>query len=640
MALSSGINAAQYVRMSTEDQQYSIANQKDAIQKYAANHGYTVVSTYEDTKSGVAIKTRDGLRQLLRDVVSGLAQFQEILVYDVSRWGRFQDLDEAAHYEFVCKSAGIPVRYCAEQFPNDNTLPSAIMKALKRTMAAEYSRELGVKVLTGQYRLARMGFRMSGAPGLGLRRMIVSEVGRRKLLLKKGERKALRTDHMILVPGPKKEVATVRQIFRLASNRHNSPRKIAEILNQRNTPRTDGAGWDEAAVYRILKNEKYIGCNVFGKTTKRLSSPSRKVPIEQWAIAPDAFTPIVDQKLFHRVQKVIQRRRRLLTDEDLLKSLKRVLEREGELTEKVIKGPGIFSHDTYCRRFGSMMRAYELVGYVPSKHAFSSVVNQLKINKLRAEILARLRAMFPDSLRIGYLRGRRKREVVEFEGQVPVAIHICRPLKRTVKGQPRWLLRIQPSETDCPSLICIPDKALTTALSLYVMPAIGRVGHKYKVLGSDDEWLSRGRKLEDLSQLQSAVTAIAGGWQESGANIVLDDVVISSRVSTITIGRKEVILCPVNIEIFKLLVANAGAVVRRERLFSLFQGSPCPSPCLNAHISELRKKLGPQFRQRIQTIKGVGYRYEVPAEVLGAILSRHDLTNGAFSGLDRRFSSP
>jgi DNA invertase Pin-like site-specific DNA recombinase len=136
MAPSSGINAAQYVRMSTEDQQYSIANQKDAIQNYAAHHGYTVVSTYEDTKSGVAIKTRDGLRQLLRDVVSGLAQFQEILVYDVSRWGRFQDLDEAAHYEFVCKSAGIPVRYCAEQFHNDNTLPSAIMKALKRTMAA------------------------------------------------------------------------------------------------------------------------------------------------------------------------------------------------------------------------------------------------------------------------------------------------------------------------------------------------------------------------------------------------------------------------------------------------------------------------------------------------------------------------
>jgi hypothetical protein len=55
-------------------------------------------------------------------------------VYDVSRWGRFQDSDEAAHYEFVCKTAGAPVHYCAEMFANDGTLLSTIMKALKRAM--------------------------------------------------------------------------------------------------------------------------------------------------------------------------------------------------------------------------------------------------------------------------------------------------------------------------------------------------------------------------------------------------------------------------------------------------------------------------------------------------------------------------
>ena len=34
------VPAAQYVRMSTEDQQYSIANQEVAIQIYAKNHDY------------------------------------------------------------------------------------------------------------------------------------------------------------------------------------------------------------------------------------------------------------------------------------------------------------------------------------------------------------------------------------------------------------------------------------------------------------------------------------------------------------------------------------------------------------------------------------------------------------------------
>ncbi len=108
------IPAAQYLRMSREDQQYSIPNQEAAIQTYAKSHGYVVVSTYRDAgKSGIEVKHRPGLRRLLSDVMTGQAQYRAILVYDVSRWGRFQDVDEAAHYEFLCKSAGVPVRYCA-----------------------------------------------------------------------------------------------------------------------------------------------------------------------------------------------------------------------------------------------------------------------------------------------------------------------------------------------------------------------------------------------------------------------------------------------------------------------------------------------------------------------------------------------
>ena len=86
----------------------------------------------------------------------------------MSRWGRFQDTDEAAHYEFLCKSAGIPVHYWAETFSNDGSLSSAIMKALKRVTAGEYSRELGTKVFAGQKRLAELGFKQGG-PARGAR---------------------------------------------------------------------------------------------------------------------------------------------------------------------------------------------------------------------------------------------------------------------------------------------------------------------------------------------------------------------------------------------------------------------------------------------------------------------------------------
>jgi DNA invertase Pin-like site-specific DNA recombinase len=164
------IRAAQYLRMSTEHQQYSIANQSAAIALYAAAHNIGIVRSFKDEgKTRTTIKGRKGLQQLLSLVQSGFADFEMILVYDVSRWGRFPDADEAAHYEYLCKQAGIGVRYCAEQFDNDNTATSNLLKALKRTMAAEYSRELSVKIKAGQRRLADIGMWQGGTEPFGMK---------------------------------------------------------------------------------------------------------------------------------------------------------------------------------------------------------------------------------------------------------------------------------------------------------------------------------------------------------------------------------------------------------------------------------------------------------------------------------------
>jgi len=228
--------------MSTEHQSYSLDNQAEAIQEYARSHGFQIVRTYADAgRSGVVLKRREGLKQLLRDVVSGEPGYRVILVYDISRWGRFQDTDEAAHYEFLCKQAGIPIHYCAEPFPNDGTMSSTLLKTLKRSMAAEYSRELGIKCFAGQKRLALMGFRVGGQAGYGFRRMMVSPNGKPKQKLRSGEYKSLETDRIILVPGPKKEVETVREVFAMALRKRVS--EIARDLNARGVEFLDGKPW-------------------------------------------------------------------------------------------------------------------------------------------------------------------------------------------------------------------------------------------------------------------------------------------------------------------------------------------------------------------------------------------------------------
>lgn len=153
------VRAAQYVRMSTEHQQYSPENQSDAINRYAAIHGMEIVRTYSDHgRSGLNLSGREGLQKLLDDVQQGTRDFAAVLIYDVSRWGRFQDVDESAYYEYILKRANISVHYCAEQFENDGSIGSTLLKTVKRTMAGEYSRELSVKVFAGQCRLIELGY--------------------------------------------------------------------------------------------------------------------------------------------------------------------------------------------------------------------------------------------------------------------------------------------------------------------------------------------------------------------------------------------------------------------------------------------------------------------------------------------------
>ena len=65
--------AAQYVRMSTDYQKYSTENQAAVIAAYAQVHGLTIIETYRDEgESGLKIRNRTGLTQLIKDVQSGM----------------------------------------------------------------------------------------------------------------------------------------------------------------------------------------------------------------------------------------------------------------------------------------------------------------------------------------------------------------------------------------------------------------------------------------------------------------------------------------------------------------------------------------------------------------------------------------
>jgi len=439
-AMREPVPAAQYVRMSTEHQRYSTENQSDAILQYAVRYGFDIVRTYADNgKSGLRLDGRDALKQLLIDVEGGSAGFKAVLVYDVSRWGRFQDADESAYYEYVCRRSGVEIRYCAEQFENDGSVASTIVKTVKRAMAGEYSRELSAKVFAGQCRLIELGFRQGGHAGYGLRRRLVDQNGNLKAILAFGEQKSLQSDRVVLEPGPVEEVETVRRMFRMFAHEGKHQREIAAILNKEQI-RTDlGRRWTANSVHQVLTNEKYIGNNVFNRASAKLTNKRIANPPEMWVRAVGAFPAIVDPELFQAARAVLARRNRQLSEDEMLALLRDLYAKHGRLSSVIIdQSRDLPVSLTYRQRFGSLGRAYRLVGYVQQRADHSVEINRT-LRRVHADV-------YRDVIgKIEQLGGTVARDgpkgLITINGEFTGSIVIARCLT-TRSGAVRWRLRL------------------------------------------------------------------------------------------------------------------------------------------------------------------------------------------------------
>lgn len=462
--------AAEYVRMSTEHQQYSTENQAAKIREYAQRRGIQIVKTYADEgKSGLRIDGRQALQQLIADVESGKAEFNHILVYDVSRWGRFQDADESAYYEYICKRKNILVSYVAEQFENDGSPVSTIVKGVKRAMAGEYSRELSAKVFAGQCRLIELGYRQGGPAGYGLRRVLIDQHGNRKSELVRGEHKSLQTDRVVLVPGPAEEVRVVNQIYRWFIEECLSETQIADRLNGMGI-RTDlDRGWTRATVSEVLTNEKYIGNNVYNRISFKLKKTRVINTPDMWIRKEGAFEAIVPAELFFTAQGIMRARFHRYTDTELLNRLRDLYQSRGFLSGLIInETEGMPSTSAYAHRFGSLIRAYQMVGFRPDRD-----YSYLEINRY-------LRDMYPEVVRqaeyrIEELGGTTVRDpatgILTINDEFSISIVLARCHTSEAGGR-RWKVRFDTSL--CPDITVAVrlDYANQAALDYYLLPRL------------------------------------------------------------------------------------------------------------------------------------------------------------------------
>lgn len=462
------MRAAQYIRMSTEHQQYSTANQGDVVKDYAERRGFEIVRTYADEgKSGLRVEGRESLRKLIDDVESGAADFQVILVYDVSRWGRFQDADESAYYEYLCKRAGIDVHYCAEQFENDGRPTSTIIKSVKRAMAGEYSRELSTKVFQGQCRLIELGYRQGGAAGFGLRRMLIDQAGQPKSTLSQGEYKSIQTDRVVLVPGPAEEVQTVLWMYRLFTQEGKQESQIAELLNSRGILTDLGRPWTRGTVREVLTNEKYIGNNVYNRTSFKLKKKNVQNSPDMWVRKDGAFDPVVPADLFFTARGIFLERNRRFSNEEMLARLRALIEENATISASLIDAAdGVPSSAAYRSRFGSLVDAYRLAGHVPERdYSYVEVNRHLRslhpgyLDDL-VDRLATVGATVSHDAGTGFL-------MINDEYSASVVLSRCRA---TAAGSLRWLIKIDQRLAPDITILVRMDPANENPTDYYLLP--------------------------------------------------------------------------------------------------------------------------------------------------------------------------
>ncbi|CDH07945.1 Site-specific recombinase, resolvase family [Xenorhabdus bovienii str. oregonense] len=465
------IKVAQYLRMSTEHQQYSLHNQATFIQDYADKHNMMITHTYDDAgKSGVTIAGRLALQKLLNDVIYRNIEIQAVLVYDVSRFGRFQDIDEAGYYNHIFKMNGVDIIFCAEHIPTkEHPLEAMLMLSIKRVGAADLSKNLSDKVYAGQVNLIKRGYHQGGLAGYGLRRQLIDEEHNPKEILSFGKRKNIQTDRVILTPGPKNERKIVNEIFDMFIFNHTPEFIIANLLNERGIKAENGAAWTRAKIHQILTNEKYIGNNIYNKTSYKLKQKFTKNPESEWIRCNKAFKPIISKKKFFLAKNIILARSYHLTNEQLLKYLKNKLEEKGKLSGFIIdeddSGP---SSSVFRSRFGGLLRAYEIIGYKP-EHDYSYIQINKKlrdyhhttIDKITKQIIGfnSIVDKIPNSPLL----------LVNDNLTISLLISRCKKLQ---SGKLRWKIRFENALKPDISIVVRMDSTNKNPVDYYIFPSL------------------------------------------------------------------------------------------------------------------------------------------------------------------------
>lgn len=231
-------------------------------------------------------------------------------------------------------------------------------------------------------------------------------------------------------------------------------------------------------MHEVLTNEKYIGNNIFNRVSFKLKKLRVQNPPEMWIRKNEAFEAIVEGRDFYTAQGIILERSRRLLDEELLNRLKVLLEHRGRVSDLLIdETDGMPSSAAYRHRFGTLVRAYQLIGYTPDRDlAFIEVNRQLRA--LHPEIVnGVVRAMEEVG---GTVCRDDKSDLLVVGDCFTVSIVLAR-YQTTAAGRPRWTIHLDEGLAPDLTVAVRMDASNAKPLDYYLLPALDIHAGKLRV---------------------------------------------------------------------------------------------------------------------------------------------------------------
>lgn len=337
------MRVALYVRRSTNEelQPDSLATQEELLRAFAEREGHCIVAVFADSASGRTAERSEF--QNLINMVSSPHAVEAVLVRDVTRWGRFENVDESAYWEFFLLTHGVRVIYVEEPFRSDSSPYASLLKVLKRVQAAEFIREKSRMIQYSKARVVRGGYYPGGAPPYALRRAGVRPDGTVAQQFQPGERKAVGNLRIKLMPSGDGEVEVVRRIFNLFVGGVLRS-EIVRVLNGERVPAPGQRGWKYSEITKILRNPAYAGI------AKVKCRPSENFPGGETILTPNSWPAIVDEDTWTKAQARLDASLHKRTPAGIAEQLRASFEKHG-FVDKHRREADLPCWETFLRNF-------------------------------------------------------------------------------------------------------------------------------------------------------------------------------------------------------------------------------------------------------------------------------------------------